>query len=213
MKTIDSTFVDELKKGTIRPFYCLSFSFDSYSFYFTDCDVPLVVDSQSYESRGFSFDNIVFSNGKIVDSFDVTLDNVDRYLTTSFVDGTPTGGSAKVQLILLDLDYHIIEAGTYSDGLTLFDGIIDSWEMDDNNIKMVIVTEFNKWNKKTLNKQSASCRWKKFKGDECQYSGGETWCDRTWSRCSDLHNTANFGGERWLPSIMDKDIWWGRKPK
>lgn len=37
-----------------------------------------------------------------------------------------------------------------------------------------------------------------------------TECDRSYSRCSYLNNTANFSGARWLPSILDKTIWWGR---
>jgi len=46
--------------------------------------------------------------------------------------------------------------------------------------------------------------------NQCLYAGGETWCDRTYARCLVLGNTDNFGGFRWLPSIIDKEIWWGR---
>ena len=37
------------------------------------------------------------------------------------------------------------------------------------------------------------CSWV-FKGAECGYSGAETICNRTLERCSELNNTAYFGG-------------------
>jgi hypothetical protein len=45
---------------------------------------------------------------------------------------------------------------------------------------------------------------------ECGYIGAETWCDQSYERCATLMNTANFGGERFLPALMEKEIWWGR---
>lgn len=37
------------------------------------------------------------------------------------------------------------------------------------------------------------CRWQ-FKGLECNYSGDEITCNRTYNDCRDRDNTANFGG-------------------
>ncbi len=38
-----------------------------------------------------------------------------------------------------------------------------------------------------------SCQWT-FKGTECEYSGGETSCNKTFARCQELNNTIRFGG-------------------
>ncbi len=38
------------------------------------------------------------------------------------------------------------------------------------------------------------CNHKYFKGTRCQYTGGETKCDRTLARCRQLNNSVNFGG-------------------
>ena len=38
------------------------------------------------------------------------------------------------------------------------------------------------------------CRYKKFKGNFCGYSGGESECSRTFVRCKELNNQARFGG-------------------
>jgi hypothetical protein len=48
---------------------------------------------------------------------------------------------------------------------------------------------------------------------ECAYLGDETWCDQSYARCVTLGNSDNFGGFRFLPSLMEKDIWWGKVPK
>ena len=45
--------------------------------------------------------------------------------------------------------------------------------------------------------------------DECHYGGAQTWCDQTYERCKVLTNKDNFGGFRFLPYIMEKEIWWG----
>ncbi len=48
----------------------------------------------------------------------------------------------------------------------------------------------------------------------CQYPvvGAGTWCDQSWESCLALTNTAKFGGFRWLPGVINKDIWWGKNP-
>jgi len=48
-----------------------------------------------------------------------------------------------------------------------------------------------------------SCQVKKFKDIRCGYSGGETWCDKTMSRCVQLSNQTNFYG---FPSITDANV-------
>jgi hypothetical protein len=96
--------------------------------------------------------------------------------------------------------------------LTVFEGIIDAWTIDDRILKVTAKSEMSKWTQRPLSLHSVSCRWKDFKGTECGYAGAATWCDRTYSRCETLVNTVNFGGFRWLPSIMDKVFWWGKSP-
>lgn len=49
------------------------------------------------------------------------------------------------------------------------------------------------------------CRYKDFKGERCQYSGTETWCDRSLARCSQLGNEAFFGGS---PNIGRTNIYY-----
>jgi len=94
----------------------------------------------------------------------------------------------------------------------MFTGEVDSFELDESEVRMVIGSRFTRWGNQAYNKHSSSCRWKVFKGDECGYAGGQTWCDRSYTRCVVLGATATFGGFRFLPSIENKKIWWGPNP-
>ncbi|MBU2539168.1 MAG: hypothetical protein KKH22_12100, partial [Proteobacteria bacterium] len=92
-------------------------------------------------------------------------------------------------------------------------GAIDDWRSPEGSIEMTIASDMSQWHQKTMRMQSSSCSWRVFKGAECGYSGIETRCDRSYARCAALGNSANFGGERWLPSIEDANIWWGQAPE
>jgi len=155
--------------------------------------------------RKVKLDPIRYSMGRNVDSMEIQIDNLDDALTPAFVGGTPQGSTVTLSMVVLDANYKIIATP-----VTLFKGIIDGWDMDEEKITLTVASELVRWNQKTLAKHSASCRWKEFKGAECAYAGAEGWCDRSFTRCTQLGNASNFGGFRWLPSIVDKEIWWGR---
>lgn len=98
--------------------------------------------------------------------------------------------------------------------LTLMEGFIDNWELDESKIEIKVASLATQWNQQPLTKQSPLCRWKEFGGTECGYSGEQTECDRTYTKCVEYENTANFGGERWLSSLVDKkEFWWGYVPE
>jgi len=208
MRSIDSSIMAQLESGELRPFGLLHMNIDSTDFYFTDCDVPIVMGGNRYEPRGIDIGNISYSLSRIVDQATLSLDNLDDYLTTEFVGGTPQGSEVVVSMVVLDSDYAVVA----SQAVTLFQGEIGAWNMVEGKIDITITNQFAQWNQRTLNNHSPSCRWKVFKGTECTYSGGETWCDRSYTRCVALSNQANFGGFRWLPSIENKKIWWGQVP-
>ena len=97
--------------------------------------------------------------------------------------------------------------------IVLFEGILDGWSISENKLNISVTNILSRWAQRTLSTHSSSCRWKKFKGTECGYTGGEAWCDRTHARCQALGNEAHYGGFPWLPSIVGKEIWWGRIPE
>ena len=176
---------------------------EASTFYF---DEVSVTPRNVYSPLGFKFTNIRYSINNIVDKVDIEIDNLDQVQTAIFVGGTPQGSDVVLSLVVLDADLKIVNGSA----VTLFEGEIDTWKLNERKLTVTVTSIFYNWGQRTLSKHSPSCRWKAFKGTECAYAGGVATCDRTYAKCVTLANTTNYGGFRWLPSIVDREIWWGR---
>lgn len=229
MRTIPANILTEIQSNEYRPFDLLDFVVDSTHYRYTSCDIPLVYDGNIYTPRGFEIDRIKYSSNKIVDSVTIKIDNLDSVLTFVFVGGDPKGESVILYQMVIESEWNLLiengenlltEGGELivteqmsTDTVILFEGILDNWKLDEVELSIKAVNILNQWTQRTLQRHSPSCRWKAFEGTECGYSNGAGWCDRTYTRCAALSNTANFGGFRWLPSIVDKVVWWGNTPE
>lgn len=203
MRDIDPDIIAQLEAEGMIVFQLLEMYIDSVYYRYADCDVPIMAGSY-YEPRSFKPESIQYGLNNIVDQMKVDVDNLDDALTSVFVGGTPQDSEVSLKLVALDTDYSVIASPQ-----TRFEGFINGWGLTEEKVSITVSSLFNQWAQKTLSKHSASCRWKVFKGTECGYTGSGTWCDRSYTRCSALGNTDNFGGFRWLPSIVDKELWWG----
>ncbi len=210
MRDIDASILAELQTSELRPFMLLNMTIDGEPYFFTDCDIPLYFGGDRFYRIGFRVEPASYSLDTIVDKCTIEVDVVDQVLTALFVEGTPQGGDIGLRMVVLDENQSIIG----DEAFVVFSGEIDSWDLDpDDKIRITMTNIFTRWNQRTLALHSSSCRWKEFKGPECQYVGPETACDRTYTVCNQVYaNAANFGGFRWLPSIEDAVIWWGRNP-
>ena len=155
---------------------------------------------------------------QLVSSYKDTVNGANAY------DVVPTSTSAVARFFIYNTqtaDYtlddvsvqEVTQPGAYAaiaDPLTLFEGLIDDWTLSEGELRITVSNLLTSWSQRTLAKHSASCRWKKFKGQECAYTGTGAWCDRSYTRCEALGNQAYFGGFRWLPSIVEKQVWWGK---
>ena len=208
MRTINNSIVAQLESEELKPFLLLSLAIDGTTHRYTDCDVPIYL-TNTYRPLGFKFSNVRYSLSNVVDKVDLEIDNLDLVQTAIFVEGTPQGSAVVLSAVFLDSDLTIVNTSA----VTLFEGEIDSWKLTENSLSVTVTSIFYNWTHRTLSKHSPSCRWKEFKSTECDYAGASTWCDRTYAKCLNLSNSTNFGGFRWLPSIVDKEIWWGRVQK
>ncbi len=164
-----------------------------------------------YQPRRMRIQSIGYGTQRIVDSVSLEIDNLNSELTPYFIGGNPQGSPATVGVVVLDENYQPVP--NKRDGFQdIFDGVIDDWDMTARSVTLKIVPDYARWAEKTIARHPGSCRWKKFKGRRCGYSGAATWCDRSYARCAELGNTDNFGGFRWLAGIIGKEIWWGKKP-
>lgn len=212
-KSISQAVLDELGLNEITAFCLLEFTDGVSMFRYTDCDVPLWyaadgTTSVEFTPRGFSFNNINYSSGTIIDNATIKVDNVNQILTSSFTGGVIRDQEATIWVCVLNSDDSILGAAE------LFMGNIDGWDLEEDFVTISISNIFTKWHNAANNRYSASCRWKVFKGKECQYVGPKTDCKKSYDECVERENTANFGGFKWLPDLENKtSIWWGPTPK
>lgn len=212
MLDVNPDITAQLASGEIRAFTLLRKVVDSVPYCFTECDVPIAFNGELYTPRSYRAGQVSYSLARIVDSVSLSLDNLDDLFTAPYVGGNPQGSPVEIFNVVLDEDYQLI--GSYPDDhIVLFVGTLDDWKLVEGRLEITITSEMAQWHQRTARMQSSSCSWRRFKGTECGYFGSETRCNRSYNRCVELSNTANFGGERWLPSIEGINIWWGKTPE
>jgi len=204
MRTLTPDIIAELEASELTPFYGLKIELEGLEQRYTDCDIPLIISGEFYYPRKFSFEAIRYSMNNVVDQLKLKVDDIDEVLKQPFADAVVQGTTVELKQALLDSNRNVL-----SGEFTMFEGEIDAWDLDETDVNMTIASQFVQWSQQTLSRHSASCRWKEFAGTECGYSGDDKWCDRSYTRCQALNNTANFGGFRFLPALMDKEVWWG----
>lgn len=151
------------------------------------------------------------SEGNVADPKYITITNSTayRYYAIKIADNWGNANVIGIRRIALQAQEPVEQA---EEDLVedLFTGLLAGWDIEgDSTVNVEVVNEFVLWNKKTLRKHSASCPWS-FRGTECGYGGsGLTICDKTYDTCNSLGNGEHFGGFRFLPSIQEKETWWG----
>jgi len=209
MRTIDQNAVSKMTSGEFSAWMLLRIDIDGVVYGYTDSDIPIHHSGELYTPNAFDLDPVKYSTSTVVDLLNLRISDVENILKGSFVGGTPNGSSVTLKLYV-DLDDR---SESDQAAFPIFIGTIDGWNADESDLQIYVANDMTNWNQRPLNKHGASCRWKKFKvtdsGSPCMYAGDETWCDRSYSRCSAIRNTDNFGGFRWLPSLETKEIYWG----
>jgi len=216
MRNFDPDMAAELLKETTQQFFMIQFGF-STPYYCTDLDIPVYYDGNKYLPRDFDLGDINYAAALSVDKLSVEIDNVDSQLSAMLLGEDVRNKWVTVYRGLI----RPAEPPTQAQEIyvaPIFQGLLDGWEDTEPKARIDVVNEFVLWKKKTLRLAQATCPWT-FKGEECAYSGAETWCDQSYERCVALGNNlgtggvGGFGGFRFLPAISEKEIWWGRTPK
>lgn len=169
-------------------------------FKFTSWTTPVVYSGSLFVPRGVNLSNISYSSTNIVDSIRIEFDDVDRALYSVF--GDQDAGNFPITLTMVVLD----SAWKVASSLDIFRGTIDQWNYKPGRLSLVAASIFAQWAQVTTSKFSGSCRWKVFKGEYCKYAKQGTKCDRTYAQCESYDNSNNFGGFRWLPSLVARRL-------
>jgi len=205
MRNFDADISAELEKENFRFFFLLELQLAS-TYRFNDIDINIYHGGNLFSPRTFSFNSLSGSANLSVESFDIDIDDTDQVMSALLL-----GEDVRNKIAILYFGVIETTAPTEMHIQEYIRGIVGGWELEgDGNCRINITNEMVLWNKKCLRPQSSSCPWT-FKGTECTYAGAETWCDQSYERCTTLSNSNQFGGERFMPSIIEKEIWWGRQ--
>lgn len=206
MKTISTAINAQLEAEQFVYCYTVEIRFGAGTVYYTDADRPVHYNDIRYSPIPISFADIAYAAALSVDQVTVEFGNANLTMSAYLL-----GEDARNRTIIIS---HAVlnSAGTCLGLTNLFQGIIGEWEIAEDRATIRALNELVLWRKRPLRTASATCPWV-FKGTECGYAGAGAWCDQSFSRCAELVNQANFGGFRFLPALMEKQVWWGRVPR
>ena len=130
-------------------------------------------------------------DGGQFDQVQVTLSNVD----TSIAQLLLAGGIEGRRLVIRKVDVNVP-----GDSLVLFNGVMDRpSDIDEETASITAVQLLGSLDHEVPSRRFTTfCPWR-FKSYECGYAGGESECNKSWARCSELGNTNRFGGFRFVP--------------
>ena len=174
---------------------------------FVATDNDAVIGGTVFQAKPFEIDTVSISGSMGVSTVTINFDAVQTDLVSLALNNELQG--SKVEIYLVGLDENLKSIDT----VPLFIGFITDIEIDDKIISLRVSDLMYRWKDEQLNNHAATCPWRFKDPHTCKYSGSETWCDKTYNRCQALGNTQHFRGFRYLPSISEKDIWWGKAPK
>ena len=206
MKTISTAINAQLEAEQFVYFYTVELRLSAITLYYTDADRPVHYSDIRYTPAPLSFADIAYAAALSVDQVTVEFGNASLALSAYLL-----GEDARNRTIIISQGV-MNAAGTVLGLTNLFQGIVGEWELTEDRATIRALNELVLWRKRPLRTASATCPWV-FKGTECGYAGAGAWCDQSFSRCAELANQANFGGFRFLPALMEKQVWWGRVPR
>ena len=211
MRNFDADILTEINRENFRFFFLLELIFTT-TWRFNDIDINIYRGSDLFVPRAFTFGSLTGSANFSVESLDIDIDDTDQAMS-----GVLNGEDVRNKIAIIY--FGTIALDTYEFVIQEFTrGIVGGWELfDDNKSRINLTCETILWNKKSLRPQSSSCPWAftMTGATECGYvipaEFGGDWCDQSYERCVALGNQAHFGGDRFLPSIVEKEVWWGRQ--
>lgn len=186
--------------------YIIELSLGS-TYRYTDIDMDVVYNGNTYYSRGIEFDAAQYSLLPKVDNLTFEIDNVGLEMSALVMNTETRGKQCIIYRVAFDDYLQVI-------GITsLFIGYLDKIEINHQRGRFEVYNQFIKWHTPTPRRTyAATCDWIFKDTNTCRYSGSSfTNCDKSWDACVARSNTQYFGNFRWLPSFSDApSVKWGR---
>lgn len=176
--------------------------------YLTNADHNVYYEGKVYEPWGMNFGAVEYSISPTVDKVSVDIDNVDETFSQLLQTTEMRGKRFLMRLAALDQNMAVVGTVIY------FDGILDQISAKKQSVKFNIYNHMILWKKKVPRRtHQPTCTWTFKDTATCKYTDVQTTCDKSYDQCLSYGNSVNFGGFRWLPSLVDKQIWWGKIPR
>lgn len=157
------------------------------------------LDELRYKGRRYlgaplSHGEITKDDNSSVSKLNITLSNVALGISGIIGNRGDVVTNSDAALTLVFLDVNTNELITDS-ATVLYAGKCNNLTLDYENASMDIETPLGGYEKQCpVMKYRATCQVRRFKDCRCGYTGEETACDRTFTRCKELGNQANFRG-------------------
>lgn len=195
----------EPQKDEIIPRKLLKIELEGGSVYIMDNETleNLKFNGEDYIGAPLTHGELKRDDNSSVDKLEIELSNVG--LSFSGIIGARgdviTNAPAVLTLVFLNVNTNQILIDCTQ---VLFAGRCNNLELTYESAKMDIETELGGYEVQApCMKYRPTCQVRRFKDIRCGYSGEETKCDRTFARCEELQNTANFRG---FPSCVVETV-------
>ena len=203
-RTLDSVFKSEKNKKENKPVYL--YTIENYDGSNNDLNLTsyrgddIVYKDITYTSFPINHEYISENTKGEIPTVIVKLSNVSR-LIQAYLENYDF--RKKKVTVIQAFANQLAEADAYIKDVYY----IDSYTADSLNVEFKLTSKFDILDVELpFRKYSRNyCSWK-FKSSECNYSGAETVCNKTLTRCRELGNQKRYGG---FPSIPSKRIYAG----
>ena len=207
MRTLETDFETAIENYNQHLAILIDLEFTS-TYRYCNSDIDVWYSSNKYTARGLEISPSIFNINMQIDKTTITLDNADLVMTAIIENQEVRSKRSTIRAASLN------DLGKVTAQEVIFLGVVDSANYNSEKAVFSVFNILAFWQRKVpRRKYSPKCQWEFKDTVNCKYTGVETWCDKTYSRCTTLSNIVNFGGFRWISSLIDKDIWWGRTQK
>jgi len=201
MITIDSTTKTQKNAPTNKPIYLFTvYNYDgnNNNLYFAEYDANVVYNGVTYTKFPLTHESVNENAQGEIEAVKVTIANVSRAIQAYLELYDWRNKKVTIKLVWAD---QLNDADAYID----FTYYIDSYTASEQVVEFTLLpkTDVLDVNLPARLFSRNYCSWK-FKSTECGYSGGETSCNKTQTRCKALNNYLRYGG---FPSVPTKKLY------
>lgn len=194
--------VIEYEKDELIPRKLLNIDLGEYSINILDNETLSVLTYGGIDYLGAPLEHgdITKDDNSSVAKLEVTVSNVGGSISSLIgTRGNIIGNApATLRMVLLNVNTNAI---INSSAQVLWYGLCNNLTITGEAAKMDVETPLGGYEYNTpCMKYKPLCNVRKFKDCRCGYTGNETVCDRTYSRCKGLGNQANYQGFISLPA-------------